>query len=136
MTDWEDLVGLADPSPPPGPTEEVLVASSADAVGQVAEYVQAWFGADDDRRSLRLVLDGSDRGVLYRSTVYSLAVPKTRGTFGQGDYAAVPGHAVDFHPLRLACPAEGCHVRAAVVSYDADDPPLCPLHHVQLRIQG
>ncbi|SDL94039.1 hypothetical protein [Nonomuraea jiangxiensis] len=136
MTGWDDVLELTDPDRPATTEDDLLVVASSTRAEAVIGLVQDWFGGDDARMALRLVLDGVDRGVLRRSAAYSLARTSDRGGLGSGDHAMLPGHSTEYIPLRLSCPAPGCRVRAAAVSYDPYDPPQCGVHHVALRVEG
>jgi hypothetical protein len=119
----------------PSSRDEVLIVPSAQEPTVVADYVQDWFDADRRRSALRLIVDGADRGVLGRGAAYELVESLNRGGIGAGDHASLAGYSVGFTPMTLCCPIGGCQVRAAVVSYDADEPPHCPLHQAStLRV--
>jgi hypothetical protein len=134
MTGWDDVLGLADQSVPATDHDQVFAVPSAIESAAVIDYVQDWFGGDDGRSALRLVVDGSDCGVLHRSDAYALVPTSDRGGLGAGDHGSLPGYSVAYELLSLRCPQPGCHVRAVAVSYDVDDPPRCSLHDVPMQI--
>jgi hypothetical protein len=134
MTEWDEVLDLADESVAASEEDEVLVVTSATETGAVIDYLQDWFGSDDDRSALRLLLDGADRGVLHRADAYALVSSSDRGALGAGDHGTLPGATVDYILLRLHCPEPGCQVHATALSYDPDDPPQCSVHHVGMRV--
>jgi hypothetical protein len=136
MTGWDDMLGLADHSVPATDHDEVLLVASEIQDTVVIDYVKDWFGDDDGRSALRLVVDGADCGVLHRSDAYALVNTSDRGGLGAGDHGSVPGYSVAYELLSLRCPQPGCHVRKVDVSYDEDDPPRCSLHDVPMQIDG
>lgn len=136
MTDWDEVLVLADDAVPPTAADEVLVITSANEPDAVVDYLQGWFGDDEARSGLRLLFDGTDRGVLHRATAYDLVSISDRGTLGAGGHATLPGHSVEYVPLSLHCPEPGCQVHATALSYDPDDPPRCAVHQVDLRVDG
>jgi hypothetical protein len=133
MTPFEDLLGRTDTSVPPTASDHVVVVTSQDDPAELANCLFDWFGDDSTITGLRLVVDGADRGVLGRSTALSMATSFQRAGLGGGDYATMPGHSVGYVRLSLVCPVDGCAVTAKALSYDEDDPPLCPVHKVGLR---
>jgi hypothetical protein len=135
MTGWDDVLAIADPTVEPTIDDELLILSAGDDRNTVVARIQELFGRDERRSALRLIVAGTDRGVLGREDAYALAPPSDRGTFGVGDYLRVPGYSVDFEILRLRCPSPGCHVHASVMSVP-DPPPLCPLHGLPLVNSG
>jgi len=136
MTGWDDVLGLTDQSIPVTDHDELFVVASVTERTAVIDYVQDWFGGDDGRSALRLVVDGADCGVLHRSDAYALVSPSDRGGLGAGDHSTLPGYSVAYELLTLRCPQPGCRVRGVAVSYDADDPPACSLHHMPMRIDA
>jgi hypothetical protein len=133
MTPLEDLLAHTDTSVPPAASDHVLALTSGDDVADVANCLFDWFGDDPTVTGLRLLVDGADRGVLSRATGLSLDISSLRAGLGSGGYATLPGHAVGYVRLRLVCPVDGCTVSGRALSYDEDDPPLCPVHGVGLR---
>jgi len=132
MTGWDEVLGVVDATEPVTTQDEVLVVTSATDPARIAGYVQDWFGDDDDREALRLILDGDDRGVVRRVGAYALAKSFDRGTFGTGDYATQAGVA-DYTMFTLTCPAPGCTVHGRAITYPKP-PPTCGVHHVALVI--
>lgn len=133
--EWSDVLSIVNPEVPATTEDDVLVVTSATDTGAVVGYIQDWFGRADDRAALRLVMDGVDRGVITRASIYDLTLTSDRGGLGAGDYSTVPGHSVAYVPLLLVCPVPECHVRAAAVSYDPDEPPQCGVHGIALRLK-
>jgi|tagenome__1003787_1003787.scaffolds.fasta_scaffold19736011_2 hypothetical protein len=136
MTEWDEVLGLADNAVPPTEADEVLVVTSAIEPDAVVGYLQDWFGDDEGRTGLRLLLDGTDRGVLHRTGAYDLVEVFDRGTLGAGGHATLPGHSVEYVLLSFHCPEPGCQVHATALSYDPDDPPRCAVHQVDLRLDA
>ncbi|GAA4360553.1 hypothetical protein [Angustibacter luteus] len=134
MTEWDQVLQATDGAVAASEDDELLVVTSATGPVLAIELAQEWFGEDDDRSALRLVVDGIDRGVLRRTAAYALVGSSDRGTLGAGDHATLPGHSVEYVVLRLHCPHEGCQVSGLALSYDPDDPPTCSVHHVALLV--
>ncbi|HEY8092141.1 MAG TPA: hypothetical protein VID93_00095, partial [Acidimicrobiales bacterium] len=94
MTGWDDVLGMADQSVPATDHDQVFAVPSVIESAAVIDYVQDWFGGDDGRSALRLVVDGSDCGVLHRSDAYALVPTSDRGGLGAGDHGSLPGYSV------------------------------------------
>lgn len=133
MSELDALLSHAEPSSAK-PGEHLVSLSSSTRAEVVRAYVIDWFGADDDRDALRLVVDGADRGVLSRASAYMLAATDDRGGFGSGDYLSMPGTSTGYKTLVLVCPHAGCQVQGAALSYDEDHPPRCPIHDEPLSV--
>ena len=132
MSDLDALLSSAKPSPAKA-GEHLVSLSQSTRPEMVRAYVIDWFGADEDRDTLRLVVDGADRGILSRASAYALATTGDRG-YGSGDYWSVPGTSTGYKTLVLACPHPGCRVNGAALFYDEDHPPRCPIHNEPLSI--
>jgi hypothetical protein len=131
MSDLDALLSHAKPSPAKA-GEHVVSLSHSTRPELVWAYVIDWFGDGEDRDTLRLVVDGADRGVLSRASAYELA--NTGDRFGSGDYPSVPGTSTDYKTLVLACPHKGCQINGAVLFYDENNPPRCPIHNEPLSV--
>lgn len=135
MTDWQQIRDLTDSSVPAAAQDEVLVVPSRVDPTVVVGHLQDWFGQDDARGQVRLVVDDVDEGVLRRESLYKLSPSEDRGGLGSGDYANVPGDSTAYVPLHLVCSTPGCQVRVTAVSFNPDHPPSCPLHHTPLGLE-
>ncbi len=136
MTSWEQIRESTDNGVPAAARDEVLVVPSSVDATVVVGYLQEWFGRDDARAQVRIVVDDVDEGVLRRESLYELSASRDRGGLGSGDYANTPGSSTAYVPLHLVCSTAGCQVRVTAVSFDPDDPPSCPLHHTPLGLEG
>jgi hypothetical protein len=129
---WDEVLGLVDSAEPVTTNDEMLVVASATDPGHIIADLQDWFGGGEDRQTVRLVLDGDDRGVVRRADAYQLARSSDRGPLGGGDYATLPGVA-KYDMFQLSCPVPGCHVHGRAITYPKP-PPSCGVHHVALVI--
>jgi hypothetical protein len=118
----DDLIALARPGPPgDGPT--IRLEEDDDL-----KLLVAWFGRDRSRASARIVVRGTDAGVVDRAELRGLF---TRRTLGWGDSvsAFLPGRATAWEPFELRCPVAGCPASPAFsLHYDPGDPPACDVH--------
>jgi hypothetical protein len=135
MTGWKQIRDLTDSSVPVAARDEVLVVPSSVDPTVVVGYLQDWFGQDDARHQMRIVVDDVDQGVLRRESLYELSASGDRGGLGSGDYSSLAGISTAYVPLHLVCSTLGCLVRIRAVSFDPDDPPSCPLHHTPLGLE-
>jgi hypothetical protein len=133
MSELDVVLSYAQPSPFK-PDEYLVSLSSSAQAEMIRAYVIDWFGADNDRQALRLVVDGTDYGVLSRVSARVLATTSDRGGYGSGDYFLTPGSSPDYKTLVLTCPYAGCQVRGAALFYDEDHPPRCPIHDEPLSV--
>ncbi len=135
MTSWEQIRESTDNGVPAAARDEVLVVPSSVDATVVVGYLQEWFGRDDARAQVRIVVDDVDEGVLRRESLYDLSASGDRGGLGSGDYSSLPGISTAYVPLHLVCSTAGCQMRFTVVSFDPDYPPSCPLHHTPLGLE-
>ena len=130
MKTARDLARLAtaevpnDAGAPPLRLEVSRSAGAGPVVGFLAEY----FGADDARRAVELVVDGASRGYLRREALYDLLRPANKALgFDGAAGARLPGRS-RYRIVTLACPHPGCEERVATIFFDPAAPPHCPRH--------
>lgn len=90
----------------------------------------AYFGADRDRRAVRLVIRDVDVGYLERRDVLKLFAPRVLG-WGDSDRSSLPGHLppTAWRLQQVECPVADCpDSRLFVASYDESQPPHCRVH--------
>src|SRR5687768_1798631 len=125
MADLEELVARAaegsyDPGRPV-PTVLVGTAELAERSEDVVRCLVGYFGEDDERQGVRLVVSGRTAGYLHRSDLYRFVGSIRRG-YGSSDVFFAPGPTRPV--LRTAsCPVDG--VEFMVARFDPDDPPTC-----------
>jgi len=126
MPDLDVLRGLARDEP--GVQDEPVLAVEAAAQGGTLGALQRYFGEDDGRQGVTLVVDGERVGHVSRGDAIGPLAEATRGSYGSSSGMALPGHA-QYRLLRLRCPIPGCPTpEILVMNYDEDDPPRCPTH--------
>ena len=129
MADLDELLARAAAgSPDPGRPVPTVVVGAEDVVRTLVQY----FGEDDERQAVRLVVDGTAAGYLRRADLYAYVGSVTRG-FGSSDAYFAPGPTRPV--LRAArCPVDGAGFRVA--RFRADKPPSCPDHGAALELVG
>ena len=134
MADLRDLVARAatgsyDPGQPV-PTVVVGPAELAEGADGVVRILVGYFGEDDERQGVRLMVSGEVAGYLRRSDLYSFVRAVTRG-YGSSDAYFAPGSTRPV--LRTArCPVD--RAEFMVARFDAADPPTCPDHNESLEL--
>lgn len=134
MANFEELVARAAEGSydlgRPGPTVLVGTAELAEGAEGVVGCLVGYFGEDDERQGVRLVVGGRVAGYLHRSDLYAF-VGSTRRGYGSSDVFFAPGPTRPL--LRTAsCPVDG--VEFMVARFDPDDPPTCPDHDEPLEL--
>lgn len=136
MNDWSRLTKLAQPGVETTTSDQLLVVGGDTEVSAVIDYVTEWFGEDDGRSQLRLIIDGTDHGALARDDAFALALPADRGVWGTGDYGTLPGPTVQWQVITFHCTEPGCAVRAQALMYDPDDLPRCSVHDIPMTLDA
>jgi hypothetical protein len=111
--------------------EPTVALSASEGQGAVVALLK-YFGEDDARGGVTLVIEGERVGHLRRADALRLVADATRGGVspGYGSSAGMnlPGHG-QYRLLRLRCPVPGCPAEDQLrMSYDEDDPPHCSIH--------
>src|SRR4029434_2042852 len=127
MSTLDDLKARAErrASFPGGQVVTVSLKSDADAQSVVA-HLEQYFGQDDERQAIRLVIEGQAVGNLARADLYDLVAMTSKGT----DAAAgmiLPGEA-HFVLLAVCCRSPGCNERMWVMLFNDADIPPCASH--------
>jgi hypothetical protein len=104
---------------------DTVELDSAVPDSQVLDGLKRYFGEDDEREAIMLVVDGEEIGYLLRSDLYHYQGPAFR-SIATGQHATLPG--VSFDLLQLRCPVYGCRYSPLVMLFDEDDPPRCKVH--------
>jgi hypothetical protein len=112
--------------------EPTVTLSASEGQGAVVALLR-YFGEDNGRGGVTLVIEGEQVGHLHRADALSLVADATRGgaSPGYGSSAGMnlPGHE-PYRLLRLRCPIPGCPTEDQLrMTYDEDDPPRCSIHH-------
>nr|QNO48414.1 hypothetical protein DLCBDOIA_00007 [Methanosarcinales archaeon ANME-2c ERB4]QNO48499.1 hypothetical protein AFGHNAJH_00003 [Methanosarcinales archaeon ANME-2c ERB4] len=107
--------------------EEIAIMLDSDAKVKAAiQGLIKYFGEDEDRKAVRLIVKGEESGWLTRSHIYDFVTFSAKG-IGGGDDASIPGE-YHYHIMHLYCPVEGCMEGFGVMIFDEDNPPKCPVH--------
>jgi len=126
MADLDLLRGLARSEPGGGGEPVLALTASADSGALPA--LQRYFGEDDGRTGITLVIDGQYVGHVARADAIGPLGQATRGGYGSSAGMTLPGHA-QYQLLRLRCPVAGCPTpEMLAMTFDEDDPPRCWTH--------
>jgi len=133
MADLRELVAKAassDEPEQPVPTFLVGTAELAEGAEGIVRALVGYFGEDDERHGVRLVVEGEVAGYLRRSDLYTFVGSIRRG-HGSSDGFFAPGSTRPV--LRTAhCPVDGAEFMVA--RFDSADPPRCPDHNESLEL--
>ncbi len=129
VKELDRLRALARTETPEAPAPTVVLDES-DAVVAIPALLR-YFGDDDGRAGVGLVIEGEPAGYLERGDALSLVHDTTRGTVGGWGSSAgsgLPGHP-QYELLHARCPVPGCPIAdQLLMTYDEDDPPRCSVH--------
>lgn len=112
----------------------------------MAIQVWAWDVSDGRRDLFNVSIEGEDemRMGVGRDELVSImqehrallhfAAPQRGSGVGAGDYGTLPGFP-DLDGVAVHCPVTGCGFKGLTWTWDAEEPPACPTHHVPL-VQG
>ena len=134
MADIRDLMARAatgsyDPGQPV-PTLLMRPAELDAGAEDVVRILVGYFGEDDERQGVRLMVGGEVAGYLRRSDLYAFVTAVSRG-HGSSDAYFAPGSTRPV--LRTArCPVDAAEFMVA--RFDAADPPTCPDHNESLEL--
>ena len=126
MADLHDLVARARPAADAPPGLPLVSLSDGDSADAVVFGLVEYFGADDARQAVGLVVAGDPVGYLDRADLLDLIEVSARA-IGAGEGALLPG-APDLHFLLIRCPVAGCTEQRLVMLFDEDAAPACPVH--------
>lgn len=104
-----------------------LELDSAETAARALFGLEDYFGQDDRRKAVKLVLGDGMSGYLHRADLLQLISLTTRG-LGESDGMSLPGDITDVTLIELCCPVRGCKHRLLVTRFDANDPPKCKAH--------
>ncbi len=113
-------------APAAGPAGDTLDVTAGTAAGGLVDLLTGYFGEDDTRSQIRLLIGGEEIGYLQRADLYALASASEKG-IGSSDYGTLPGQA-NYRLIRLRCPVAACTETRLVMTFDEDDPPACGVH--------
>lgn len=127
MLTFDDLRAVARPSSgKAGSIDAKLEVHPSTHVGSLVDLLTQYFGEDDTRDAIKLVIGGDEIGFLHREDLYAMASSSQKG-IGASDYGALPGMP-NYRLIRLRCPVPGCPHRLLVTIFDEEDPPKCSIH--------
>lgn len=110
--------------------EPTVVVGTVEPADDVVQALAGYFGEDDGRTAVRLVVAGSVAGYLERSDLYSFAGSLERG-WGVSDAFFTMGESrIHFRTAR--CRVDGSEFM--ISRFDPDDPPTCPDHDEALEL--
>ena len=99
----------------------------ADDDGTALEGLLAYFGADDERQAVRVVVSGKLLGYVTRGKALDMIDAQSRD-LGQAGSWTLPGIS-HFKRIELRCPVERCEANPFFAdTFDVAYPPDCPLH--------
>jgi len=107
-----------------GNADFTLMLDSNAVVEEVIIGLSAYFGEDNERQAIRLIVQGKEIGYLTRTGLYEFIELAERG-IGDADNALLPGRPA-YRLIELHCPFQGCESRMLVTS--VDNLPACPVH--------
>jgi hypothetical protein len=120
-----ELRAAVSPAAPAGAQQAgtLLAHDEGAAITAAATY----FGADDSRLVVRVIVSTEVLGYLDRDQALSL-VPSQSRDLGHSSGQFVPG--ISFYEgIELRCPVAGCAANPIVATtFDAAHPPHCPVH--------
>ena len=127
MPTLDDLVAVTRPALAGSvQTPETLAVAPDTPARDVVDLLTEYFGEDDERSAVKLVVGGKEIGYLHRQHLYAVATASEKG-IGSSDYGTLPGRP-NYRLIRLRCPVDGCTQALLVTSFDEDDPPRCEVH--------
>jgi hypothetical protein len=130
MAGLDDLRSLAW-NEQPGLGEPTLVLAESDEGRAAMIAVLRYFGEDDERTGIDLMVGRKRVGRLSRAAALSTLADTTRGDYGMSAGATLPGM-LSYEVIRLRCSVAGCKIGDQLrVTYDEDHPPHCPRHPKQ-----
>lgn len=115
------------------PGETGAEAPTATAAELLLSQLAGYFGADRDRRLVRLRFDDGVR-YLRRGDIYSFLSTARKG-LGDSGYATLPGYSLPGQATEyeFRCPVQGCP-ESPVFILAFDEAPLCYRHQVSLEL--
>lgn len=111
---------------PPGEEDVTLLLDSDEDVESAVKDLFKYFGEDDKRQAIRLIVRGEEVGYLRRTDLYDFVPMETKG-IGSSDHFKLPGEP-RFRLFQLRCPIKDCTYRLLVMYFDKDNPPKCAIH--------
>jgi hypothetical protein len=106
--------------------EPILYLDDDEQVKAAISGLVDYFGEDDARQGVILVIQGEVAGFLHREAVYDEVSFESKG-FGDGDFSSLPG-LPQYRLQTLRCPEPVCTYTCLVTYFNPDDAPLCKLH--------
>jgi hypothetical protein len=123
----DELRAKARPAPPEGEQVATLVIDDPDAAQAALDGALAYLGAGRSRRTLRLVIEGTEVGYLDRSDLYGNVELRSKSP-GDAAHAGLPGRP-RYRSIQLRCPVAGCPANPILTAtYDEEAPRTCPAH--------
>lgn len=111
---------------PPIEEDVTLLLDSDEEVESAVKDLFQYFGEDDKRQAILLIVRGEEVGYLRRIDLYDFVTIGTKG-IGSSDHFKLPGEH-RFRLLQLRCPIKDCTHRLLVMHFDEDNPPKCAIH--------
>ncbi len=127
MAKLDELIARAHPTASAPSDVPVLALARGDNAEATIAWLVDYFGADDTRQVVGLVVDGKEVGYLEAVDLYHLVEVSTRA-LGVADAAILPGTPRSLRFLELRCPVVGCAEGRWVMLFDEENAPPCRQH--------
>ena len=123
----DDILGKLVPDAGVGDAKipSVLLDESADS-GSVISGLMHYFGEDDAREAVEVLVNGQPSGFMTRNALYDLVSVREKG-IGSLEPAFLPGQS-DYLLLALHCPVAGCTESELIIHYEPGLRRKCPKH--------
>ncbi|MEJ2598676.1 MAG: hypothetical protein P8Z00_10115 [Anaerolineales bacterium] len=126
MTTLDELRNKSSAPASDSHAEPSLYLDKDEQVEAAISGLMDYFGEDDARRGVNLVIQGEAAGFLQREAFYEQVSFESKG-FGDGDFSSLPG-LPQYRLQTLRCPEPGCTYTCLVTYFEPADAPFCKLH--------
>jgi len=103
-----------------------VLLDESDESGKVLSGLMNYFGEDDTREAVEILIKGKQVGFMTRDALYDLVSVSEKG-IGSLEPTFLLGMS-DFKLLELHCPEPGCTEFEFIIHYDAGLRRKCPKH--------
>ena len=127
MTSVNDLINSAQSDLAVAPGTAELRIEPDDPPDLLVHGLAEYFGRDDDRDAIGLVVDGDFVGYVARDDIGDLLPSSGTKGLGASDGIVLPGQA-NWKLFELHCTTSGCVSIVLTPLYSNAEPPLCEVH--------